>query len=146
MSDLTRRDFLKLIKGAGVLAGVGLVATPVVAYLYPPVLEELPSDPVLVCDQADLPVGQSSTVKFGRYPAIIIHTPEGLKAYSAVCTHFACLVKWNPDSGNIECPCHQGFFSVVDGSVTSGPPPTPLMRLETEIVDGKIYVKVGGDA
>jgi len=27
-----------------------------------------------------------------------------------------------------------------------GPPPTPLTMLETEIVDGQIYVKVGGGA
>ncbi len=145
MSDLTRRDFLKLLKGAGALAGVGLVATPVVAYFYPPKLEELPTEPVLVCAETELPVGQSKTVKFGRYPALIINLPEGLKAYSAVCTHFACIVKWNPDSKDIECPCHEGYFSVADGSVISGPPPAPLLALETEITDGQIYVKVGGD-
>jgi len=146
MSDLTRRDFLKLLKGAGALAGVGMVATPVVAYFYPPKLEEIPTEPVLVCPEADLPIGQSITVKFGRYPALIINLPEGLKAYSAVCTHFACIVKWNPDSGKIECPCHEGYFDVADGSVTSGPPPAPLLGLEAEVVDGQIYVKVGGDA
>jgi Rieske Fe-S protein len=31
---------------------------------------------------------------------------------------------------------------VEDGSVISGPPPKPLLALETEIVDGNIYVKV----
>ena len=146
MSDLTRRDFLKLLKGAGALAGVGLVATPVVAYFYPPKLEEMPTEPVLVCPAAELPVGQSKIVKFGRYPALIINLPDGLKAYSAVCTHFACIVKWDPETQQLECPCHQGFFSVADGSVVSGPPPAPLMTLETEVVDGQIYVKVGGEA
>ena len=146
MSDLTRRDFLKLLKGAGALAGVGMLATPVVAYFYPPKLEELPTEPVLVCPEAELPVGQAKTVKFGRYPAVIINRPDGLKAYSAVCTHFACLVKWNPDTERLECPCHEGYFSVADGSVISGPPPAPLMTLETEVVDGRIYVKVGGGA
>jgi nitrite reductase/ring-hydroxylating ferredoxin subunit len=146
MSDLTRRDFLKLLKGAGALAGVGMVATPVVAYFYPPKLEELPTEPVLVCPEAELLVGESKIVKFGRYPALIINLPDGLKAYSAVCTHFACIVKWNPDTEQLECPCHEGYFSVADGSVISGPPSAPLMALETEVVDGQIYVKVGGDA
>jgi cytochrome b6-f complex iron-sulfur subunit len=146
MSDLTRRDFLKLIKGVGALTGVGLVATPVVAYFYPPKLEELPTEPVLVCLDAELPTGQSKTIKFGRYPAVVIKLPTGLKAFSAVCTHFACIVKWNPDTQRLECPCHEGFFSVTDGSVLSGPPPAPLMALETEVVDGQIYVKVGGGA
>ena len=144
MSDITRRDFLKLIKGTGALIGVGVVVAPVAAYFYPPRLVEMPTEPVLVCPEAELAVGQAKTVEFGRYPAIIINTPEGLKAYSSVCTHFACLVKWNPDTARLECPCHEGYFSPSDGSVISGPPPKPLMVLATEVMDGQIYVKAGG--
>jgi Rieske Fe-S protein len=144
MSDITRRDFLKLLKGTGVLIGVSAVAAPVVGYFYPPKLVEMPTEPVLVCPESELPVGQSKTVEFGRYPAIVINSPDGLKAYSAVCTHFACLVKWNPETGRMECPCHNGFFNVSDGSVISGPPPKPLLALVAEVVDGQTYVKVGG--
>jgi cytochrome b6-f complex iron-sulfur subunit len=115
-----------------------------VAYFYPPKLVEMPTEPVLVCPEAELPVGQSKTVEFGRYPAIVVHTPDGLKAYSAVCTHFACLVKWNSETARLECPCHAGYFSAADGSVLSGPPPKPLLALVAEAVDGQIYVKVGG--
>jgi cytochrome b6-f complex iron-sulfur subunit len=99
---------------------------------------------VLVCPENELPVGQAKTVEFGRYPAIIVHTADGLKAYSAVCTHFACLVKWNPDTTRLECPCHNGYFSAADGSVLFGPPPKPLLALVAEVVDGQVYVKVGG--
>lgn len=144
MSDITRRDFLKLVKGAGALLGVSVVAAPVVAYFYPPKLVEMPTEPVLVCPENELPVGQAKTVEFGRYPAIVVHTADGLKAYSAVCTHFACLVKWNPDTTRLECPCHNGYFSAADGSVISGPPPKPLLALVAEVVDGQVYVKVGG--
>ena len=143
MSDITRRDFLKLLQGAGALIGVSAVATPVVAYFYPPKLIEMPSEPVLVCPQSELPVGESKIVEFGRYPAIIVNTEGGLKAYSAVCTHFACLVKWNPETKRLECPCHDGYFDAADGSVISGPPPKPLLALAAEVVDGQIYVKVG---
>jgi len=144
MSDITRRDFLKLIKSAGALVGVGVLAAPVAAYFYPPRLVEVPTEPVLVCPESELPVGQAKMVDFGRYPAIVVNTPEGLKAYSSVCTHFACLVKWNPETARLECPCHEGYFSVADGSVISGPPPKPLTMLSTEVVDGQIYVKAGG--
>jgi len=143
MSDITRRDFLKLLQGAGALIGVSAVATPVVAYFYPPKLIEMPTEPVLVCPESELPVGEAKTVEFGRYPAIVIHTEDGLKAYSAVCTHFACLVKWNPETKRLECPCHDGYFNAADGSVISGPPPKPLLTLAAEVVDGQIYVKVG---
>ena len=144
MSDLTRRDFLKLLQGAGALLGIGVVAAPVLAYFYPAKLVEMPTDPVLVCPQADLPVGQAKTVEFGRYPAIVINTTGGLKAYSAVCSHFACLVKWNSETRRMECPCHDGYFSAADGNVLSGPPPKPLLALTTEVVNGQIYVKAGG--
>ena len=144
MSDLTRRDFLKLVKGTGIALGVGVFAAPVVAFFYPPKLVEMPEEPVLVCPEADLPVGQAKMVEFGRYPAIVVNTPNGLRAYSAVCTHFACLVKWNPDTARLECPCHDGFFEVADGSVISGPPPKPLLALIPDVVDGQIYVKAGG--
>ena len=144
MSEITRRDFLKLLEGAGALLGFSVVTAPVLAYFYPPKLVEMPTGPVLVCPEADLPVGQAKTVEFGRYPAIVIQTPQGLKAYSAVCTHFACLVKWNSETGRMECPCHEGYFSAADGSVLSGPPPKPLLTLATQVVDGKIYVKAGG--
>ncbi len=143
MSDITRRDFLKLLQGAGALIGLSAVATPVVAYFYPPKLIEMPSEPVLVCPQSELPVGEAKIVEFGRYPAIVINTENGLKAYSAVCTHSACLVKWNPETKRLECPCHDGYFNAADGSVISGPPPKPLLALAAEVVDGQIYVKVG---
>ena len=146
MDNVTRRDFLNLLKGTGVVLGAGAVAAPAVAYFYPPKLEEMPSEPVLVCAEEELPVGDSRTVKFGRYPAIVVHLDSGLKAYSAVCTHFACLVKWNAETTHLECPCHDGHFSAEDGSVISGPPPAPLTVLEAEVVDGQIYVKVGGEA
>jgi Rieske Fe-S protein len=146
MDNITRRDFLNLLKGTGAVVGAGAVAVPVVSYFYPPKLEEMPSEPVLVCPEEELPVGESKTVKFGRYPAIVVHLESGLKAYSAVCTHFACIVKWNAEDQRLDCPCHDGYFSAEDGTVVAGPPPSPLTTLETEIVDGEIYVKVGGEA
>lgn len=142
MPDITRRDFLKLMKGTGIAVCAGAVAAPVVAYFYPTNLEIYPAEPVFVCEKSELPVGESRTIPLGRYPALVINTPDGLKAYSAACTHFACTVKWNKERGDIECPCHDGFFRVEDGSVISGPPPKPLLKLEAETVEGKIYVKV----
>jgi len=94
MPDITRRDFLKLVKGAGIAAGAGALAAPILAYLYPTNLEIYPSEPVLVCAEEELPEGESKIVAFGRYPALVINLGGRLKAYSAACTHFACTVKW----------------------------------------------------
>lgn len=144
MNKITRRDFLKLLNRFLAASGLAILVAPIVAYFYPPKLEEMPSEPVSAGPLDELAAGQSKTIRFGRYPALIIHTPEGLRAYSAVCTHFACIVKWDAETGQIECPCHDGYFNPLDGSVLSGPPPTPLESLKVDIVDGEIFV--GGNS
>ena len=144
-AKVERRGFLKILNS--LLAAVGLTAIfgPAIAYFWPSTLEEMPSDPVSAGGEGSIPEGESKTIRFGRYPALVINTPErGLVAYSAVCTHFACLVDWNSESKMIECPCHEGYFSAVDGSVISGPPPTPLEEILVRIVDGNILI--GGEA
>jgi Rieske Fe-S protein len=144
MSPVTRRDFINLAKGGAIVAGTVVIGGPILAFLYPSDLQETPSEPVLVCKVDELPVGESKTINYGRYPAIIINTPDGLRAYSAVCTHFACIVKWNTENGQIYCPCHDGYFSPADGSVISGPPPTPLSAIMVNVVNDEIYI--GGAA
>ncbi len=140
MPTITRRAFLKLLNQALVATGAMAVLGPIVAYFYPTQLEETPSEPVLVGSEADLPAGASKTVSYGRYPALVINTPDGLRAYSAVCTHFACIVKWDPATGQVVCPCHEGYFDPLDGHVLAGPPPTPLPAVPVKIVDGQIYI------
>ena len=146
MTNLTRKDFLKLTKNVFTVIGLGAVVGPVIAYFYPAELEETPLDPVAAGSIDEIPVGKSKKVQFGRYPAIVVHTSEGIKAYSAVCTHFACITAWDEEAGKIVCPCHEGYFDPIDGSVVSGPPPSPLESLQVEIIEGNIYLQVGGDA
>jgi Rieske Fe-S protein len=140
MSDISRRNFLKLLQRGFTFTGLAALAAPIVTYFFPSELEEMPSEPVLVSPQEDLPLLSSKTIQFGRYPALVIHTEIGLKAYSAVCTHFACIVKWDSELGQIVCPCHEGYFDPMDGHVLSGPPPTPLESLPVSITDGKIFI------
>jgi cytochrome b6-f complex iron-sulfur subunit len=140
MKTISRRTFMRVTG----LAALSALAAPVVAFFYPKNLEEVPSEPQLV---GELAVGESKTIPFGRYPALVINMPEGLRAYSAVCTHFACLVKWNADSGKIECPCHDGDFDPLDGSVIAGPPPRALRQFYPYVndADGLIYVAADED-
>ena len=140
MSKLSRRDILKLINRFLTVTGLAIILGPIIAYFYPSNLEDVPSEPVLIGPAAELLPGESMTVRFGRYPAIVINTSEGIRAYSAVCTHFACIVKWDHERYEIVCPCHDGFFNPINGDVISGPPPTPLNPIEVEVIDGQIYV------
>jgi Rieske Fe-S protein len=144
-AKLPRRGFIKLINQMLVATGLAAIIGPIVAFFWPAELEEVPSEPVAVGPVGSIPVGESKTIRFGRYPALVINTAEdGLLAYSAVCTHFACIVKWNPESGMIECPCHEGFFRASDGSVISGPPPEPLPTIPLFIEDDTLFI--GGEA
>jgi cytochrome b6-f complex iron-sulfur subunit len=144
MSPINRRDFIKLVEGGAVVAGAVIIVGPVLSYFYPKNLQETPSEPVLVCTVDELPVGQSKTISYGRYPAIVINTSSGLVAYSAVCTHFACIVKWEESKGQIYCPCHDGYFDPIDGHVISGPPPLGLTPITVNVVNNDIYI--GGTA
>jgi nitrite reductase/ring-hydroxylating ferredoxin subunit len=144
MNTLNRRQFAQLLNRGLAFSGLVVIATPIVAYFYPPKLEETPMEPVQVAPEGEMPLNASRTVPYGRYPALVIHTPEGLRAYSAVCTHFGCIVKWNSGTGQIDCPCHEGYFDPLDGHVLSGPPPTPLVSIPVNVVDGQIYI--GGEA
>jgi len=72
-------------------------------------------------------------------PCILIRTgAESYAAYSQKCTHLSCAVYYAKEENRLECPCHQGFFSVTDGSVIQGPPQRPLPRVTLAIRDGRI--------
>jgi len=74
-------------------------------------------------------------VKLFSYPTpqdscIMVRTGEDeYVAYSQKCTHLSCAVYYSARSDRLECPCHQGFFSIKDGSVLQGPPPRPLPQI-----------------
>jgi Rieske Fe-S protein len=83
----------------------------------------------------EIPVGG---VKLFQYPkpgeqCIMIRTAEdSYVAYSQKCTHLSCAVFYSREHDRLECPCHQGYFSVKDGSVLQGPPTRPLPRVVLE--------------
>lgn len=78
------------------------------------------------------------TVKLFRYPGpndpcIMVRTKDGrFVAYSQKCTHLSCAVYYSAANNRLECPCHEGYFSVESGRVLQGPPPRPLPKIELE--------------
>lgn len=140
MNNISRKNFLNIVKMVLAATGLTALAAPIVAFFYPSNLQETPSEPVDAGPEENLPLNEAITVKFGRYPALIVNTPDGIKAYSSVCTHFACLVKWDKERGEIICPCHDAAFSPKDGSVLGGPAPSGLTAFDVEVKDGHIFV------
>ncbi len=100
------------------------------------VFRSMPKFPVQpVARVGEIPVGG---VKLFTYPTpqdrcIMVRTGENAYvAYSQKCTHLSCAVYFSPEHDRLECPCHEGYFSIADGSVLQGPPARPLPRVVLE--------------
>ena len=72
--------------------------------------------------------------------------PQGLVAYSKVCTHAGCPVGlYETQKNTLLCPCHQSAFAVLTGAQpTSGPAARALPQLPIAI-DGQGFLVARGD-
>lgn len=128
---VNRRQFAKFLVLTSLGMMVGNVMIAVRSYFRrAPVLPPTP-----VATAAQVPVGG---VKLFNYPGpqdpciLVRVAEERFVAYSQKCTHLSCAVYYDKATKRLECPCHQGYFSVDDGSVIQGPPPRPLPRIVLE--------------
>jgi menaquinol-cytochrome c reductase iron-sulfur subunit len=151
---LERKNFLGIATWAisGLISlGFGI---PAVSYIIGPSLHK--SD-----DQEWIYLGPSSKVELGT-PTLFkttiqrqtgwivndeeisayIYTEQGREyiAFSNICTHLGCKVRWINDQSQFFCPCHNAAFDK-DGKVASGPPPRPLDRYQVKIEDDQIYIQ-----
>jgi len=88
-----------------------------------------------ICRLGDVPVGGIWLFRYPteRDPCILVRLDENTYvAYSQKCTHLSCAVFYSPEKNRLECPCHEGYFSVRNGDVLQGPPPRPLPRVLLE--------------
>ena len=81
---------------------------------------------------ADLPVGGTKAITYGGVPALVVRTPESLRAFSLICTHLGCTVQWQANKKEFYCPCHDGRFDEF-GDVLAGPPPIPLEQISVRV-------------
>lgn len=128
---VTRRQFAKFLTLASLGMFVGNLWILLRAWFW-----KRPSYPTIrVASLSEIPVGG---VKLFHYPTpqeqciLIRLSADSYVAYSQKCTHLSCAVYYAPEHQRLECPCHEGYFSVRDGSVLQGPPPRPLPRVVLE--------------
>ena len=128
---VTRRQFTKFLTLASLGMFVGNLWILLRSWFY-----KEPAYPAIrVASRGEIPVGG---VKLFSYPSaqeqcILVRIGEdSYVAYSQKCTHLSCAVFYAPEHQRLECPCHEGYFSVRDGSVLQGPPPRPLPRVVLE--------------
>lgn len=134
----TRRGFLDWLIGlCSVIVGAAMTI-PGLMYLWPAARGGGATN-VEVKGANDLAPGASTMLQVGSKAVIVVRSRTGFVAYSAVCTHLGCLVKWDSAKKEFFCPCHAAIFDE-KGRVVSGPPPTPLEAYVIKEIEGKVYV------
>ena len=143
--ELDRRKFLNWFLGTTAGAFLVSVLYPVSRYLIPPKVEESTARTVaLSIKPSEVKPNSGEIVRFGNQPAILIRTPGGdLKAFSAVCTHLACIVQYRADLSHIWCACHNGHYDL-NGKNIAGPPPKPLEEYVVNVRGDQIVVSKKG--
>jgi len=141
----TRRDFLNWFLGTTTGAFILSVLYPLSRYLIPPKVEESTAHMVtLSIKPQEVKANSGQIFRFGSQPAILINTPAGeLKAFSAACTHLACIVQYRSDLNHIWCACHNGHFDL-NGKNIEGPPPKPLEEYAVNVRGDQIVVSKKG--
>ncbi|MDT0203650.1 Rieske (2Fe-2S) protein [Nocardioides sp. AE5] len=93
-----------------------------------------PDTGTVLARTGEIPVGGGKILESERI--VITQPTEGeFKAFSAICTHQACVVTGVTQT--IDCSCHQSHFALTDGSVQGGPAPEALPE---------IPIRIDGDA
>jgi Rieske Fe-S protein len=63
-------------------------------------------------------------------------------AVRALCTHMACILRFNSLNQTLDCPCHGSTFET-DGQVVTGPATLPLRTLPTRFDGTMLSVLLG---
>lgn len=139
--DPGRRNFLNWFLGTTAGAFIVSVTYPLSRYLIPPQVEESTARTVtLTLKPNEVKQNTGQIFRFGSQPGILVRTPnDELKAFSAACTHLACIVQYRSDISHIWCACHNGHFDL-SGRNIEGPPPKPLEEFLVNVRADQIVV------
>ena len=148
--ELNRRKFLVRLSIALGSIGAALVAVPSAAFLLG--LRKSPRIWRTVGKLDDFKVGETVNVAFEDpsplpWAGVTAQTTAWLRrvsdqefiAFSTICTHLGCPVRWLSTADLFMCPCHGGVF-YADGDVASGPPPKPLNRYPVRISNNEVQI------
>jgi menaquinol-cytochrome c reductase iron-sulfur subunit len=147
-----RKFFTRISIITGAIAGA-LVATPVIGFIFAPLIRPDREIWRPVGDLNDFEIGRTVKVTFpdakplrwsgqtGENSAWLQRRGEDeFVAYSIYCTHLGCPVFWLGDAELFMCPCHGGVF-YADGEVAVEPPQEPLVRFPLRLRDGQVEIR-----
>lgn len=136
VQDVGRRRLLDWFLGTSFGALLAAILYPVGRFLNPPEVETAATNEADAGPANDPEFVEKGykIVRFGAEPVIVIRASEtDFRAFSAVCTHLACIVEYSKRKQQIACNCHNGEFNL-QGEVVGGPPPRPLAPFAVHLV------------
>ena len=135
---MKRRSFLKLLTSLLSLSALGAFLYPLFRFLLP--VETGARVRAIEVPKSELPIGGTKDLMIGVTPTILVNTKDkGFLAFSKVCTHLGCLVKYDKERQVFICPCHAGIFDL-EGKVVSGPPPKPLSKFSVRVEGNNLVI------
>jgi len=153
-----RRNFLKICSVV-LTSLIGIAyAIPLIRAFISPAMQDTVTGSTGLFDIGDInacevnvprkvPIKGSKMDAWNKFPKtaigavwILMDKDKKFTAFSTICPHLGCGVDWDEDSVRFVCPCHDSYFDI-EGKVLSGPSPRRLDTLETEIKQGKLFVK-----
>lgn len=138
----TRRQFFAwvgiLLSGA-VLAGI--VGTGLLAYFFPPKrFRKKIGGWQQLKPVGEYPEGEAVPAIYFGIPLFVLRWQGAFRAFSAVCPHLGCIVKWDSEQKVFPCPCHDSYFDAA-GIVQKGPArPYNLLLFEVKEEEGYLFV------
>jgi len=139
---ITRKEFIKFLGLTSIVFLFGTCLTAGRRWLRESFQRRSP--PMSIGHVDEIPVGG---YKLFRYPGpddpciLLRPGPEQFVAFSQLCTHLACPVHYQAETGQLVCPCHEAFFKAEDGTVLAGPPRRPLTRFAVVVRDKQLWIQ-----
>jgi nitrite reductase/ring-hydroxylating ferredoxin subunit len=136
---VARRDFTKFLGLTSFAFVVGQLTIALQNWLrrrrgQPPIMK--------IADLTQVPVGGAVVFHYPNEiePCLLLRTDvDTLLAYNQECTHLACAVVPDKESGRLLCPCHHGYFDTQTGRPLAGPPRRPLPRITLRVQGDDVY-------
>jgi cytochrome b6-f complex iron-sulfur subunit len=125
--QMPRRQFLGWLSGIGVVGSAlaGIFSTYV--FMRPRATYGQPNR-FRIGRPEEFPSG--SRIALDAKRVCIVREGDKVAAISTTCTHLGCIIA--PSATGFQCPCHGSQFDI-DGNVTGGPAPRPLVWYQVSL-------------
>lgn len=150
-APVSRRGFLGWAVAAIGAVFTALVGLPIIGYILAPLGLQRPLLWARVCSLDEIPTNaprlfpvsfprQSGSQQWQQEMGVyVIRHGDQILAFSNICTHMNCSVRWIAQREQILCPCHGGVYDRW-GTLIGGPPASSLPLYEQRVEGNDLYV------